>query len=65
MEEVYEVHFIGEAENEVRTDDRTCYGRECFFGSHLITTILSLMYVLSSYLFYRLTNCKYVYAIKL
>ena len=52
-QEVYEQNIETE-------DDRTCYGRNCFWGTHIITAILSFTCVLASYWFYQAT--RHVYA---
>lgn len=59
---VYEDHVFKAVDDSVMSDGRTCYGKGCFFGSHIIVAMLSLTCVFAGYMFYRST--RYIYAMK-
>jgi hypothetical protein len=63
-QEVYEEHIASSSNSpgSGALDERTCFGRKCFFASHIIIATLSFTCIQASYCFYRMT--RHIYATK-
>lgn len=63
-QEVYEKNIGSNSPHDnAYQDGRTCYGRSCFYESHIIVAALSFTCIIASYFLYRST--RHIYATKI